>query len=103
MVSVDLTDESNVELGRDRRRVWLLALFVSFVALIPYLYGWSLQGARPDLGRFVGFGYNLDDGFVYLSWMRQAADGHFFQSNLFTSEPQSPHLFNFFFLLLGNI
>jgi hypothetical protein len=34
--------------------------------------------------------------------MRQAADGHFFIRNLFTSEPQSARAFNVLFLVMGN-
>jgi hypothetical protein len=69
--------------------------------MLPYLFGWSLQGANPSRAVFGWLGYNLDDSNVYLSWMRQVADGGFFQRNLFTTEPQSGHQFSFFILLLG--
>jgi len=73
------------------------------VTLIPYLWGATLTGARPALGVFSWFTFNTTDHCVYLSWMRQAADGHFFQHNLFTTEPQSGYQFNLFFLALGLI
>lgn len=58
--------------------------------------------SRPDY-RFVGAAYNIDDTCVYFSWIRQAADGHFFIRNLFTTDPQNPVQFNLFILLLGSI
>src|SRR5262249_25808024 len=61
------------------------------------------KGADARFGWFSWLGYNLDDVCVYLSWMRQAADGHLFQRNLFTTASQSGHQINLFFLLLGNI
>ncbi len=75
------------------------------VTFLPYLFGFGrfLQGANPSLGWFSWLGYNLDDGCVYLSWLRQAADGHLFQRNLFTTEPQVGHQVNLFFLLLGTV
>ena len=67
----------------------------------PYLFAYSLTGINRQFGWFSWLGYNLDDGAVYLSWIRQAADGHFFQRNLFTTEPQPTGQFNLFFLALG--
>ena len=68
----------------------------------PYLIGYALQGAHQRFGWYAWLGYNFDDSCVYLSWMRQASDGHFFQRNLFATDPQSGHQFNLFFLILGN-
>lgn len=73
------------------------------VTLVPYIWGAMLIGARPDLGVYSWFTFNTTDHCVYLSWMRQASEGHFFQHNLFTTAPQSGHQFNLFFLLLGGI
>lgn len=81
----------------------MVAAGVMALTMLPYLFGYALLGANPARGWFSWLGYNLDDGCVYLSWMRQAADGHFFQRNLFTTEPQSGRQFNLFFLLLGNV
>lgn len=85
-----------------RRWAWRTAVLVMALTLLPYLFGWSLLGADAARGWFSWLGYNLDDSCVYLSWMRQAADGHFFQRNLFTTHEQAGHQFNLFFLLLGN-
>ena len=83
-------------------REWKWALLVSlgivFLASIPYLFGYAIA---PPVHKFVGLTYNVDDALVYLSWMRQAADGHFFARNLFTTEPQIGHNFNLLFFALG--
>jgi hypothetical protein len=71
--------------------------------MLPYLFGWSLQGLQPSRGWFSWLGYNLDDSCVYLSWMRQASDGSFFQRNLFTTDPQTGRQFNLFFFALGSL
>ncbi|HSV72395.1 MAG TPA: hypothetical protein VLH79_01390 [Chthonomonadales bacterium] len=86
-----------------RSRRWALGIAALAVALttLPYLFAWSLQGARPALGWYGWLGYNLDDSCVYLAWMRQTADGSLFQRNLFTTEPQVGRQFNLFFVLLG--
>ncbi|MGC8669512.1 MAG: hypothetical protein ACP5VE_15500 [Chthonomonadales bacterium] len=82
---------------------WLFAIAVLAITSLPYLFGWFLQGARPELGRFSWLAFNLDDGCVYLSWLRQAADGAVFQRNLFTTEPQMARQVNLFFYFLGSI
>src|SRR5438067_6923374 len=87
----------------DRRWALLVSVGAMALTMLPYLFGWSLRGARPALGWFSWLGYNLDDGCVYLSWLRQAADGHFFLRNLFTTAPQSGHQFYVFFWALGTI
>jgi hypothetical protein len=45
--------------------------------------------------------HNIDDSAVYLSWMKQVAQGQFFQENRFCVEPQKSVLFNLWFLILG--
>src|SRR5437016_8025916 len=72
------------------------------ITFLPYLFGYSLLGLNPRFGWYSWLAYNLDDSCVYLSWMRQAADGHLFQRNLFTTEPQIGHQINLFFLALGS-
>lgn len=86
-------------------RRWALRVAAGAMALtmLPYLYGLLLQGAGPGRAWYAWLGYNLDDSAVYLAWMRQAADGSFFQRNLFTTEPQAGQQFNLFFLALGNL
>ncbi|MBC8135378.1 MAG: hypothetical protein H8F28_05745 [Fibrella sp.] len=79
---------------------FLLAAIALFCANVPYLLGvlWTPQGAS-----FTGLTFNADDGAVYLSWIRQAAEGTFFFVNRFTTEPQQGLLVNLFFYLLGTI
>ncbi len=86
---------------RDRKNALLIAILVMGITLIPYLFGAIDRGARPGLGWFSGFTFNATDHCVYLSWMKQAADGGFFQRNLFTTSRQLGHQFNLFFLVLG--
>lgn len=86
----------------DREYLWAVwvSLAIMAAASLPYLIGW---GVAPAGYRFLGFTYNVDDACVYLSWMRQAADGHFFLRNLFTTEPQVGHGFNLLFFCLGTL
>jgi len=80
-----------------------VALAVMTVGMVPYLYGWSMVGARPGLGVFSWCTFNATDNCVYFSWLRQAAEGRFFQRSLFTTAAQSGRHLNLFFLLLGNV
>ncbi len=79
---------------------WVLAWAVAIVLLssLPYLLGLKIT---PPGYHFLGLTHNIDDGAVYLSWMRQSADGHFFIRNLFTNGPQAARTFNALFLLMG--
>lgn len=100
----------NTEILRFRQAVKALRLrgdnlfYVGFGALalllasLPYLYGWL----NPLYERvYTGLTYNIDDASVYLSWLRQAADGHFFQRNLFNVGEQRGAVVNSFALPLG--
>ena len=60
----------------------IIALHILFISL-PYL--WTLL-VTPDGFAYGGLLYNPDDQNVHLSWARQAAEGHFFFRDLFTSE-----------------
>jgi hypothetical protein len=84
---------------RERRWILLLAVVTMALTLLPYLIGAALADGRP----FMWLGYNLDDSCVYLSWMRQAADGSLRALNLFTTEPQQGMALNPLFLVLGRI
>lgn len=77
-----------------------MSLAIVLGTTIPYAIGYAL--ASPGY-HFIGFMHNGDDMCVYLSWMRQAADGHFFIRNLFTTEPQIGNGFNIFFYVLGRL
>ncbi|MCL5105235.1 MAG: hypothetical protein M1133_14140 [Armatimonadetes bacterium] len=82
-------------------RNWVLAWAIAVVLLAstPYLVGVRIT---PQGYHFLGLTHNIDDGAVYISWMRQAADGHFFIRNLFTNEPQTARQFNVLMLAMGN-
>ena len=85
--------------GSERGYVLQWAIAAVFVSSIVYAWGWLIT---PSEFQFLGLTHNIDDGAVYLSWMCQAADGHFFIRNLFTNEPQVGGQFNVLFLLMGN-
>lgn len=84
---------------RQSRLAWFIAGLTVLSTLIPYLIGAS----RADGRRFMWLGYNLDDSCVYLSWMRQAADGSYRALNLFTTDPQHGMALNPLFLVLGRL
>ena len=65
--------------------------------MVPYLFGLGLSAGR----KFMWLGYNFDDSCVYLSWMRQSADGLARTINLFTTDPQHGLAPNPFFWVLG--
>ena len=81
---------------------WVLTWAVAIVLLssIPYLWGiW----VTPPGEHFLGLTHNIDDGAVYLSWMRQVADGHITFRNLFSNEPTTARQFNVLILLMGSL
>jgi len=80
------------------RWVLIWAVAIVLLASVPYIYGARLT---PPGYTFLGLTHNIDDGAVYLSWMRQAADGRFFIRNLFTNNPQPARQFNLLFLAMG--
>jgi arabinosyltransferase C len=68
--------------------------------LLPYLF---VMAIAPPGSTFSGFMWNPDDQCVYLSWMEQARQGHFFLRNLFTNDEQRGISVHLFFWLLGRI
>lgn len=87
--------------GLGRRWAFRTALGIAALTCLPYLYDRTLQGIAPLYGLYTWCAYNVTDHAVYLSWMRQYADGAWTQRNLFTTLPQAGHQFNLFFLILG--
>src|SRR5438046_491079 len=77
------------ESGEVTRREWRWCLGAAAVVMaltcLPYLWLWRMT--PPGL-QFLGFPVGPDDQCVYLAWMRQAADGHFFLRSLWTNDPQ---------------
>jgi len=68
------------------------------VTCLPYLFGLAIT---PSGTYYSGFLTNPDEHNVYLSLMRQAHDGAFLFSDLFTSEPQQGRVINVLWLVLG--
>jgi hypothetical protein len=93
-------DRTVPEQKTNRTEVNVVAGIIFLVVLLttlPYLLAYSVSNT------FVGQIYNIVDFSVYLSWTRQAADGHFGTLNLFTTVKQHGYLFNCLFLVLGNV
>ncbi|MFZ4781746.1 MAG: hypothetical protein ACOYLC_05485 [Armatimonadaceae bacterium] len=65
---------------------------------LPYLFA---AVSTPSGHVYTWMLHNIDDSAVYLSWMKQVAQGQFFQENRFCIEPQKSVLFNIWFLVLG--
>jgi hypothetical protein len=81
------------------RKAWALILAVVLFTLLPYLFG-----AWLSLGRkYFWINHNIDDNCVYLAWIRQAWEGHFFFENRFTTDPQPRLSTNLFFWAIGTI
>lgn len=80
--------------------IWVLvcAAVVIVASSVPYI--WGVLVAPPGY-TFLGLTHNIDDGAVYLSWMRQIADGKLTYINMFTDEPVKARQFNLLFLIMG--
>ncbi|MDH7481202.1 MAG: hypothetical protein QHH26_04385 [Armatimonadota bacterium] len=92
-------DKTSISRSEWKWVIWV-SLAIVLGTMVPYAIGYAFAG--PGY-RFIGFMHNGDDMCVYLSWMRQAADGNFFIRNLFTTEPQIGKGFNIFFYVLGKL
>jgi len=86
--------------GRTRELRWAAAVAAVFMLLtcLPYLFGLAL---RQPGWYYSGLLTNPDEHNVYLSLMRQAADGRLLFSDRFTSEPQRGLVLNVLWLGLG--
>ena len=82
----------------EMRTVLLMAAAVMVLTMLPYVA--ALHLAEPG-EVFGGFIWGVDDGNVYLSWMRQASEGRLLLGNQYTTEPQNPHFCNLFLTLSG--
>ena len=76
----------------------VVAAAVMLITALPYLWGLAI---RPSGHYYSGLLTNPDEHNVYLAYMRQAADGHVFFVDPFTSEPQRGRVVNVLFLALG--
>ncbi len=90
------------QIGKVSRKEWLLVIGIATGVMVLTLlpYGRAVQMANPG-EYFCGFLWGVDEGNVYLAWMRQAAAGQWLLANHYTIAPQNPHFFNIFLILLG--
>jgi hypothetical protein len=90
--------------GRVSRTEWrwviIWIVVVLFVTSIPYFVGWLRS--TPDKV-FGGFAFAIEDGYSYLSKMKQGADGLWLFQLPYTSEAHTPTIFYLFYLLLGKV
>jgi hypothetical protein len=78
--------------------IWLTVVLL--ITSIPYLVGWLRS--TPDKV-FSGFAFAIEDGYSYLSKMKQGAEGLWLFQLPYTSEAHTPTIFYLFHLLLGKI
>jgi hypothetical protein len=76
--------------------IWIVVALI--VTSVPYVVGWLRS--TPDRV-FGGFAFAIEDGYSYLSKMKQGADGLWLFQLPYTSEPHTPTVFYLFHLLLG--
>lgn len=77
-----------------------IAAGLMLISSLPYIFA---AISTPAGHVYTWMLHNIDDSAVYLSWMKQVAQGQFFQENRFCVEPQKSILFNLWFLVLGLI
>ncbi len=78
--------------------IWIVVALI--VTSVPYLVGWLRS--TPDQV-FGGFAFAIEDGYSYLSKMKQGADGLWLFQLPYTSEAHTPTIFYLFYLLLGKL
>ncbi len=84
---------------RELTLVLLWAVLVMAVTCLPYL-----DALRVAEGRvFGGFLWGVDEGNVYLAWIRQAAEGEWFLRNQYCLAPENPRFVNLYFQLAGRL
>lgn len=86
--------------SRESALAVLWAIIIMALTALPYE---SARRAAPPGLQFSGFIWGVDDGNVYLSWLRQASEGHFLLGNQYTTKDQSPHFLNLFLVALGRL
>ncbi|HTP09812.1 MAG TPA: hypothetical protein VMP08_16260 [Anaerolineae bacterium] len=75
---------------------WIVVALI--ITSVPYLVGWLRS--TPDRV-FGGFAFAIEDGYSYLSKMKQGAEGLWLFTLPYTSESHTPTIFYLFYLLLG--
>ena len=86
-----------------RRELALVLLWsVAIMGLTAVPYHMASRWAGPQR-EFSGFIWGVDDGNVYLSWVRQAAQGRVLLRDQYTTKDQNPRFVNVFLLALGRV
>lgn len=80
--------------------MWIATAVVLVLVAAPSIYGLLVA---PKGASYLGYPYNPDDHMVYAAWIHQAAQGHFFFDNRFTTDPQPGLTVHLYFWLLGQI
>lgn len=80
---------------------WVLAwaILVMLLTCVPYWHAQKLANGRV----FSGFIWGVDEGNVYLTWMRQAGEGSVFFRNQYAVAPETPRFLNLFLQLGGRL
>jgi hypothetical protein len=82
--------------------VAVLAWSMLIMGLTTLPYRQAARAAGPDRV-FAGFLWGVDEGNVYLQWIRQASEGRILLWNQYTTKDQNPHFVNAFLLALGRV
>ena len=83
-----------------RRKLLLWSLLLVLLLTLPYLVAWL---SAPGGMVFIGPLFNLDDMNVYVSAMRQGAQGNWLYHFPYSPEPWQPRLMLLLYLLLGKV
>ncbi len=84
----------------ERRWVWLFALGVMSLTMVPYLAGFAFEGTDRV---FTGFVFGVDDGNSYIAKMLSGAFGAWLFKTPYTPYPQGGVLAYLPFILLGKL
>lgn len=87
---------------RELLGVLLAATAVMALTCVPFLVVAQPGYAGPDL-HFMGLIWGVDDGNVYLSQIRQYAQGRLFAADQYTTLPQTPRYLNLLWFTLGQV
>jgi hypothetical protein len=92
---------SALDIGR-RELTWaaVVASLVMLITCVPYLYGWL---HTPKGMVYMGYVYEVPDHLVHSSWLRQVEMGEVLLDDAFTTDPQTPHFFHIYALVLGSL
>jgi len=78
----------------------VVALLVMLLTSVPAVWGWI---ATPKGMVYMGYVFGVADHAVHSAWMREAQLGMVLFDDPFTTDPQRPHFFHVYYLLLGTM